>query len=120
GANGTTLDMVAAGGTLKFLPTGETVAVVPSPAQMKVIADNGGWVPTTMNDYVNLAVGGRMVGLRTFSGILRYLSLVPKGSVQTLNIVGHSPNYLTLAFERDFQFSELTGVTTIGPPDPDA
>jgi hypothetical protein len=85
---------------------------------MKIIADKDGWVPTKMSDYLNLAVGGRLIGLRTFTAVLRYLSLVPQGSVQTLNMVCHCPDHLTLAFQRDFVFSEQSGVTTIGPPDP--
>ena len=115
---GETLDMVAAGGTLKFLPTGETVAVDPSPDQIKIIADNGGWMPTRMIDYINLAVGGRLVGLKSFTGFPGYLTLAPKGSLQTVNLVCHCPDFNTLAFKRDFVFSEETGETTVGDPDP--
>jgi len=117
-AIGTTLDMVAGGSTLKFLPTGQSVAVDPTPAQIKTICDNGGWLPTRLSDYTTLAVAGRLIGLRAFTAVLRYLSLTPQGSVQTLNLVCHCPDFLTLAFQRDFVFSELTGETTIQPPDP--
>jgi hypothetical protein len=115
---GITIDMVAAGGTLKFLPTGASEAVEPTPAQMKIIADKDGWVPTKMSDYLNLAVGGRLVGLRQFTGVLRYLSLLPAQSLQTLNLICHCPDFITLVFERDFVFSEQSGVTTIADPDP--
>lgn len=117
-ATGVTVDMVAAGGTLKFLPTGATEAVDPTPAQMKIIADKDGWVPTAMSDYLNLAVGGRLVGLRRFTAVLRYLSLLPAQSLRTLNIICHCPDFNTLVFQQDFVFSEATGITTGVAPDP--
>lgn len=115
---GVTINVVAGGGTLKFLPTGETVPVDPSAAQVKIIADNGGWVPTQMSDYFNLAVGGRLIGMKAFTALLRYLALAPQGSIQTVNLICHCPDFQTLAFRRDFVFSEQTGETTVAGPDP--
>jgi hypothetical protein len=120
GAAGLILDMVSTGGKLKFLPTGETAAIDPTPAQLQIIADKDGWVPTRMSDYLNLAVSGRLIGLGTFTAVLNYLALIPSGSVQTLNLACHCPEYLLLAFKRDFVFSEQTGKTTPADPDPHA
>jgi polyhydroxyalkanoate synthesis regulator phasin len=112
------LDAIAAGGTLKFLPVNGTEPVDPSKAQLKIILDNGGWVPTTMGDYSSLITGDNTLGFRAFTGLLRHLSILPKGSVQILNLICHCPDFQTLVFRRDFIFSELTGETKAVDPDP--
>jgi hypothetical protein len=38
--------------------------------------------------------------------------------LQTVNLVCHCPDFGTLAFKRDFVFSEQTSETTAGDPDP--
>ncbi|MET0500342.1 MAG: hypothetical protein ABW172_02340 [Candidatus Binatia bacterium] len=118
GAAGVTLDVVATKATLKFLPTGATDPVDPSAAQMKIIADKGGWIPAGISGYVNLAVGGRLVGLGSFTGVLKYLAQSQQGSIQTVNLVCFCPDYVTLTFRRDYVFSEQTGETTAGGPYP--
>jgi hypothetical protein len=119
-SQGITLDIVAAGGSLKFLPTGETVPVDPSATQLKTILDHGGWVPTAMSDYLSLMTGGRLIGIRTFAGVLRHLSIMPKGSIRIINLVCYAPDHNTLAFERDFNFSEQTGETNAADANPQA
>lgn len=112
------INMVAGGSTLKFLANGATEPADPTPAQLQIIADKNGWVPTTMRDYLNLAPEGRLVGVLRFTAVLRYLSLLPAQSVQTLNIICHCPDHFTLAFQLDFVFSEATGLTTATIADP--
>jgi hypothetical protein len=85
---------------------------------MKIIADNGGWIPARVRDYLNLAVGGRIVGLRSFVGLLRYLAQSQQGSIRTVNLVCFCPDYVTLTFRRDYVFSQQTGETTAGGPPP--
>ena len=115
----TTIDIFGGGGTLKFLPTGETVPIDPSIAQTKIIADNGGWLPVRRSDYRGLLVGDRQVGVHSFTGLFQYIAISTKGTFQTVNLVCFSPDGQTLAFKRDFVFSEQTGVTTAADPDSD-
>ena len=84
---------------------------------MKIIADKDGWVPTKMRDYLNLAVGGRLLGVPTFGALLLHLALSAKGSFKTVNLVCYCPDFNTLAFKRDFVHSQQTGKTVIGNPD---
>jgi hypothetical protein len=65
-----------------------------------------------------LIIGDRAYGIMDFRGMLRQLSILPKGSVQTLNLICHCPDYLTLVFRRDFIFSEQSGETKAADPDP--
>ena len=119
GGTGTTIDITGGGGTLKFLPTGATEPVAPSIEQVKIIADNGGWLPVKGKNFGNLLVGDRHVGVFSFTGLLNYIALKAKSTFQAVNLVCFCPDGETLAFKRDFVFSEQAGVTTPGDPDPD-
>jgi hypothetical protein len=52
--------------------------------------------------------------------LVRHLTLLPKNSIHTLNVVCHSPDFQALVFKRDFIFSESTGKTKAADPDPQA
>ena len=102
-------DFYGLGYSLKFQATGATEPDYPSEAQLEQMVTAGAWVPTNPDDFQPLLLGQEHRSANTFGSIILPLSLMPAGSMQTLNVVAHATAVDKLAFSAEFVFDEQLG-----------
>ena len=98
--------------SLLFKAAGATEPDFPSEDQIEQIVAAGRWKPTSPGDFEPLLLGDEHRIANTFGSILLPLSLMPAGSLQTLNVVAHATAVNRLAFSAKFVFDEAQGETT--------
>jgi hypothetical protein len=103
--------------SLMFRATGATEADFPSEAQIEQMVTAKRWKPTDPRDFEPLLLGDEHRIANTFGSIILPLSLMPAGSLQTLNIVAHATRTNRLAFQATFTFDEALGEFDIDDDD---
>jgi hypothetical protein len=95
--------------TLMFKASGAPEPDFPSEAQLEQVVTSGQWKPTQPQDFEPLLLGDESRASNSFGSILLPLSLMPEGSLRTLNIVAHATQVIRLAFSATFVFDEALG-----------
>lgn len=97
---------------LSFLADGSSETVTPSQQQIEQIVDAGLWTPTDPRDFDPLLLGDIRRTTNSFGSVLLPLSLLPAGSLRTLNLMVHATRMNRLAFAEEFVFDEALGALT--------
>ncbi|WP_377641822.1 hypothetical protein [Oryzobacter terrae] len=105
-------DLFGVGYSLLYDPIGAAGPDVPSETQLEQVVTAKRWKPTTPTDFRPLLLGDLQRGVSSLGDVLFAVSLLPTGSLRTLNLVAHATGGILLSFGATFVFDEATRETT--------